>query len=660
MPQIKFSGLVTAMKGKAGGSIFSQNKQGAYFRNNRWGGGRKSQRWDNAKIRLSNLSNQWRLLSAEQREAWQAAGADYPFENKFKESYIPSGYQLFMSLNGNLYAHNLPLLSVPGENRPFPDDYSISGGTPDIPWVTGGTGATFPYANGQFLTSCGETYRCPRGYTCIGGTCILLFPYGSPEYNKLREEVREAYYMFGDPECTTDQDCYDAGLGTGTDIACTDGKCVYVGDGLMYYERTSYVLNIADILADGGQWNQEYSDTQAQVNGSFRFTLGPSTLRKLMTTQDEIVLVSSYTGDGKGSSIRIRPQDQTTTRVYITFGLNTTETDSENATFVWYQDFPTEQFKGSCVLQFQLNIADTVENYMCLNASGFNYSQFEWYDTFINSTIESQGEPSGDNHNPFANWQTTGPWMGIVYGAGTYGAPTDVIFSDIRFFPTRYTEFKYALSGMLKGDESILITASGEAKPSCSYKACDLNTDACNSGRTKCNCAAGICGPWRNIQERFVNQAPGGNTDIHLTAAVPIYDVSINKDNEATFTASDNWFNLLGGAFANNGATFVPLVETTIAGTQESGYQFVLSVTRAKGNGKTVRKTEFIQMTLLPADVSATWELWEFVKAAISSAPPGSEFWIAVDMLDTDSGVTKKPYKYIRFKAGAELSSSVN
>jgi hypothetical protein len=297
---------------------------------------------------------------------------------------------------------------------------------------------------------------------------------------------------------------------------------------------------------------------------------------------------------------------------------------------------------------------------MCLNASGFNNSQFEWYDTFINSTIESQGEPSGYNHNPFANWQTTGPWMGIVYGAGTYGAPTDVIFSDIRFFPLRYTEFKYALSGMLEGSESILITASGESKPSCSYKACDLTVDGCNTARTKCNCAAGICGPWRNIAERFVNQAPGGNTDIHLTAAVPIYDVKIDGNNVATFTATDNWFNLLGGAFANNGATFVPLVETTIEGTQESGYQFVVSVTRAKGNGKTVRKTEFIQMTLLPADVSATWELWEFVKAAISSAPPGSEFWIAVDMLDTASGVTKKPYKYIRFKAGAELSSSVN
>ena len=138
MPQIKFSGLVTAMKGKAGGSIFSQNKQGAYFRNNRWGGGRKSGRWDAAKQRLTILSNAWRNLSAEQREAWESAGVNFPFQNKFKDEYIPNGYQLFMSLNGNLYAQGLPTLSVPGEKRPFPEDIQITGGTPDVPWVTGG------------------------------------------------------------------------------------------------------------------------------------------------------------------------------------------------------------------------------------------------------------------------------------------------------------------------------------------------------------------------------------------------------------------------------------------------------------------------------------------------------------------------------------------
>jgi hypothetical protein len=671
MPQIKFSGLVTAMKGKAGGSIFSQNKQGAYFRNNRWGGGRKSQRWDNAKIRLSFLSNQWRLLSAEQREAWQAAGADYPFQNKFKESYIPSGYQLFMSLNGHLYSQNLPLLSVPGENRPFPDDIQITGGTPDIPWVTGGTGATFPIAGNGLIKPCSQDEDCPFGFTCQNNGCLPNSTVGSPAYLAARDKVRANYYMFGDLECEDDQDCVDQGLSGGSaDVACQNGRCVYVGDGLEYWERISYVLNIQNILYNKGDWGNELVGSQTQINGSFRFTLGPDTLRKLMTTRDEIIIVSSYAGFDKGTSIRLRPQDQQTTRVYITFALETSDTNSAAATFVWYQDFSTEQFKENCVLQFQTNIADTVENYMCLNASGFNYSQFEFYDNVYAGSIQSWGEPTSDNHNPLADWKTTGPWMGIVYGAGTYGLPTDIIYSDIRFYPSRYTEFKYALSGMLQGTESILILASGEAKPKCRFTPCTPNIEegyVLNNGQIAsdcdwipgCSCKGGKCGPWKSTERAFSNLAPGGDTDIHLTAAVPIYNMKDDEGGLYEFGFDGYWINKMGGFFANNGATFVPLVETTIQGTTESGFQLVVSVTRAKGAGKTVRKTEFIQMTLLPADVNATWELWEFVKAAISSAPPGSEFYIGFSIVDTQTGqtsVTRPP----RFKAGAELSSSVN
>lgn len=661
MPQIKFSALVTSMKGKAGGSIFSQNKQGAYFRNNRWGGGRKSARWDAAKNRLQTMSNAWRLLTAEQREAWQAAAVNYPFENKFKEEYIPSGYQLFMSLNGTLFAQGLPTLSVPAEKRPFPEDVQISVATPDIPWVTGGTGATFPITGNTFIQSCTLGRGCPSGYECVGDYCVPLNTIGSPAYNAARQKVRDAYYMFGDPECTSDQDCYDAGLGTGTDIACTDGKCVYVGDGLMYWERTAYVLNISEALFENGDWNQDTDPGDAQINGSFRFTLGQATLNQLRTTQDEIVLVSNYFDDGRGVSIRIRPQDEQSTRVYITLGLETSDVPSGNATFVWIQDFLTSQFYENSVLQFQINPADTVQSFICLNNSGFAYGQFSYYDSLKTGPISEWGEPVDTTHNPYGNWSMIKFSTGFVYGAGHLQAPTSVVYSDIRFFPSRYTESKFALSGMLQGTESILITASGEAKPKCSYKSCTPGENFCGDFWNKCNCAAGICGPWRQTYDRFANQAPGGNTAIRLTAAVPIYGIKDNGDGTYYIYFDGTWFNLMGGAFANNGATFVPLTLATIQGTTESGFQLIVSVSRAKGKGVTTRKTEFIDMTLLPADISAEWELWDYVKAAIKTAPPGTEFWVAFNLLDTQSGLAQcRTKKTIRFKAGADLSSSVN
>ena len=662
MPQIKFSALVTSMKGKAGGSIFSQNKQGAYFRNNRWGGGRKSARWDAAKNRLQTMSNAWRLLTAEQREAWQAAAVNYPFENKFKEEYIPSGYQLFMSLNGTLYAQGLPTLSVPAEKRPFPEDVQITLGTPEIPWVTGGTGATFPYSNGQFLSSCNDDEECAYGYMCIDNACTPVNEINSPAYLAQRQQVRDAYYMFAEPECTSDSDCVDIGLSGGSaDVACQDGKCVYVGDGLVYWERTSYVLNIMEALFNAGEWDETVSDNHAQINGSFRFTLGENTLKKLRTTQEEIVLVSNYYDNGKGVSIRIRPQDEQTTRVYITLGILTSENSAGNATYVWYQDYPTSEFYLNSVLQFQINPKDTVQSYICLNASGFSYGQFEYWVGYQVGPISSWGAPRDTNHNPYATWQMDVFWTGFVFGAGLLQAPTDVIYSDIRFFPSRYSDFKYALSGMLQGSESILITASGEAKPKCSYKSCTPGENFCGDFWNKCNCAAGICGPWRQTYDRFANQAPGGLTSIRLTAAVPVYQIDDIGGGQVEFNFEGLWLNLMGGSFNNNGATFVPLTLATIQGTTESGFQLIVSVSRAKGKGMTVRKTEFIDMTLLPADISAQWELWEFVKAAIKTAPPGTEFWVAFNLLDTNSGLAQcRTKKTIRFKAGADLSSSVN
>lgn len=662
MPQIKFSGLVTAMKGKAGGSIFSQNKQGAYFRNNRWGGGRKSPRWNAAKNRLQLLSNSWRLISDEQRQAWQDAAINFPFENKFKESYIGSGYQVYMSMNGSLLAQRLPLLEVPGEKRAFPDDINITLRTPTNPWVTGGTGATFPNLNGLGQFECDDDDVCATGYMCIDHVCTAVSTPGSPEYVAARQLAKDQYFQMADPECTTDADCVDAGLsGASADVACTDGKCVYVGDGLQFYERTAYVLNISDALVNGGVWDANTSTEDTTIAGSFRFTLGANTLRKLNTTMDEIVLVSNYYSDGRGSTIRIRPQDKETTRVYFTFGLATGGIGVTEATYVWYNDFATSELQTNSVLQFYINPGDTVNSFLCLNGSGFVYGQFEYYEGLQTGAISTWNGPEGTTHDPYADWLVIEKWFGVVYGGGVLQASSDIVYSDLRFYQGAIQEFKYALSGMVTGDESILITASGDSRPSCSYKSCPLQTNECGDRRNKCNCAAGICGPWNSIADAFKNKAETGDPTIRLVAAIPIYNIDEDTPGVYTLSFANYWQNQMGGQFENNGATFVPLTTASITGTKASGFQLIVSVTRAKGMGTTIRRTEFIDMTLLPADLTADWELWEWIKPAITTAPPGTSFWVAFNVIDTNSGLVQcRAKRTIRFKAGAELSSSVN
>jgi hypothetical protein len=57
MPKVKFTALVSDMKGKANGSVFASNNGGTYFRTNKTGGGRKSNAWNQQKAEFSDLSS---------------------------------------------------------------------------------------------------------------------------------------------------------------------------------------------------------------------------------------------------------------------------------------------------------------------------------------------------------------------------------------------------------------------------------------------------------------------------------------------------------------------------------------------------------------------------------------------------------------------------
>ena len=120
MPKVKLSALVSDMKGKSNGSVFSSNSGGLYFRNNPSGGGRKSAKWAAQKSNVAWLSTQWKGLSIEQVEAWNSITSEYPTTNAFGDPRVPTGYELFMRLNGSLLAAGLPILSTPLSPRTLP------------------------------------------------------------------------------------------------------------------------------------------------------------------------------------------------------------------------------------------------------------------------------------------------------------------------------------------------------------------------------------------------------------------------------------------------------------------------------------------------------------------------------------------------------------
>lgn len=131
MPKIRLTAIASDIKGKANGSVFSKNNGGIYFRNNPSGGGKKSAKWDKQKGGFSSLSTNWRSLTIEQQNAWNDAVTSYPTTNAFGELRYPSGYQLFMRLNGTLKAMGLPILVTPNSPRTTPSPGIVELNYPD-------------------------------------------------------------------------------------------------------------------------------------------------------------------------------------------------------------------------------------------------------------------------------------------------------------------------------------------------------------------------------------------------------------------------------------------------------------------------------------------------------------------------------------------------
>ena len=117
MAKIRLSAIASDMKGKANGSVFATNRGGLYMRNNPKASVKQTAKFGNAKRSLGWVSQQYKNLTDEEMKAWDDMVSSYPTTNAFGEVRIPSGYELFMRLNGVLNASGFPLISVPALPR---------------------------------------------------------------------------------------------------------------------------------------------------------------------------------------------------------------------------------------------------------------------------------------------------------------------------------------------------------------------------------------------------------------------------------------------------------------------------------------------------------------------------------------------------------------
>lgn len=102
MAKIKFSAMVSEVRGKLNGSVFSKNRGGAYLRNKVTPVNLQSLAQGKVRASLTNLSQSWRGLTEAQRAAWNTAVANFATTDIFGDIKSPSGINLYTKINLNL------------------------------------------------------------------------------------------------------------------------------------------------------------------------------------------------------------------------------------------------------------------------------------------------------------------------------------------------------------------------------------------------------------------------------------------------------------------------------------------------------------------------------------------------------------------------------
>jgi hypothetical protein len=113
MAKIKFSALVSDMRGKLNGSVASHNRGGSYLRNKVTPVNPRTTFQATVRARFAQYAQQWRTLTATQIAAWNAAVGGYQKSNIFGDMKSPTGLQLFEKVNNNLVASGGTAITTP-------------------------------------------------------------------------------------------------------------------------------------------------------------------------------------------------------------------------------------------------------------------------------------------------------------------------------------------------------------------------------------------------------------------------------------------------------------------------------------------------------------------------------------------------------------------
>ena len=180
MARIKFGMMMTDARGKLGGHVFTKAKSGATIRTKVTPLNPKTSAQSQARSALGSNSQAWRVLSENQRLAWNSAAQEVSKTNAFGDTYFPSGKNYFTAVNNNLRNIGADLLLDPPALVQMPGlttvevDFDLLAEQIDIaPINYGDLSGTFLVCNATSSQSAGRynfsgKYRKFNAYSAIG------------------------------------------------------------------------------------------------------------------------------------------------------------------------------------------------------------------------------------------------------------------------------------------------------------------------------------------------------------------------------------------------------------------------------------------------------------------------------------------------------------
>jgi hypothetical protein len=104
--------IISEISGKIAATVFSRNRGGAIIRNRRTPINRRSVLQTVRRQALGNLASGWRGLTQAQRDSWNSATSNFPYQNALGQTKFLSGEQLYVQLNSNLNLLGLALITT--------------------------------------------------------------------------------------------------------------------------------------------------------------------------------------------------------------------------------------------------------------------------------------------------------------------------------------------------------------------------------------------------------------------------------------------------------------------------------------------------------------------------------------------------------------------